>query len=122
MTVGGSTFNNRTLMDMKIDVSFRSWSKHQLECGVKICTTRSKRLGDEGDNFFVILSTGTKRYKLTRVVKLPLRTVYYYYYKQEGYATKEEFGKAWMKIHPYRGLDMSWLVWMHLFEEIPLGV
>lgn len=107
---------------MKINVKFRSKSRHQLELRIKTCTTRPRKLGEVGDHFFVTLSTGTKRYELTKVIKVPLSTVYYYYYKQEGYNTKEEFGKMWITLHPFRGLDMKWQVWLHIFEEIPLGM
>jgi len=107
---------------MKIDINFMSKSRHQLELGIKTCTTRSRRLGIVGDCFFVLLSTGTKRYELTKVIKVPLSTVYHYYYKQEGYSTKEEFGRMWITLHPIRRLDMKWLVWLHIFKETPRRV
>ena len=107
---------------MKIGIRFNSRSTNRLERSIKTCTTRSKKLGDKDDHFFVVLSTGTKRYKLTKVVKVPFSTVYHYYYKQEGYYTKEEFGRAWVSLHPLRGIDMGWLVWLHVFKEIPLGI
>ena len=122
MTVGGDYSYLRVWMTMKIVVRFKSKSIYQLERGIKTCTTRSKKLGNPDNTFFVRTTVGIKRYKFTKVIKVPLSTVYYYYYKQEGYYTKEEFGKMWINLHPIRGLDMKWQVWLHLFEEIPLGV
>lgn len=106
---------------MKVKVPFTSWSEDKLNKGLKTATTRRFKLGEVNDTFFIYTRQGRKRFVFTKIMRVKLHVVHHYYYKQEGCNTKREFEEVWINRHPYRKLDPEWKVWLHLFEEIPVG-
>lgn len=101
-----------------VEIEFNQWSMRKLYKNLKCSTTRRTKKGNVGDKFMIELPDGIHWYCLTMVEKVKLSVVYHYYFRHEGCATKQEFKEIWTKIHPKRGLDMNWKVWLHVFEEI----
>ncbi len=75
---------------------------------VKICTTRSKRLGNAGDTFDKWGAT----FVITGFEKRMLREIADEYRAREGFETKEAFLAYFKKLHPRIGgeLDHNWTV------------
>jgi len=97
-----------------IDIPFNPWSTERLDAGEKTATTRTRPYGEAGDCFVVDDSI----YRLTRVERTQLRDVANNWYAEEGCATPEEFQSVWADIHPIRGYDPGWDVFLHVFEEV----
>lgn len=97
-----------------VDIPMNDWSEKQLRLGNKTATTRTDRYGRSGDRF----EAAGNVYELTHVVKVPLRAVANHFYDEEGCEEKEEFETVWEEIHPRKGYEPDWLVYLHLFREI----
>lgn len=95
-------------------VPFNDWSRERLAAGDKTATTRTSRYGRPGDRFEVEGSI----YELTHVLKLPLVIVAEHFYEQEGCEESAEFVEIWEDIHPRKGFEPDWEVWLHLFREV----
>ena len=104
---------------MEITMPFdERWEKAMLT-GNKTCTSRSKRYGNLGDRFRAFGAAFT----LIGVVRLPLGLIAMRFYKEEGCQSPEEFKKVWRELHPKKGFQDDWLVWLHKFDlDIPLRI
>ncbi len=105
-------------MSKQIEIPFNKWSDGRLRAGQKVCTSRHKRYGDSGDYFY----TAGGRFRLQKILELPLWFVRDYLYTLEGAETPEEFQAVWKSLH--RGkFKAPELVWVHFFfnpHRIPL--
>jgi hypothetical protein len=108
------------LKDMtEIEIPFNDWSLDKLKHG-KICTSRTKRYGREGDTFKVDFGDYYTIYRITHIVRLPLWLVRDYLYKAEGATSSSDFVRVWKKIHPKRGFVPDDIVYTHFFEEVEI--
>lgn len=98
-----------------VDIPFNDWSTERHEEGEKTATTRTSKSGEPGDTFE---DNGTV-YELTHVVKLPLGIVAKHFYEEEGACNPDDFVAVWEDIHPRKGFDPEWKVWLHLYREKP---
>ena len=100
---------------MKIDIAIPflpEWGPAMIE-GRKTCTTRTRKYGEPGDHF----SAFGCLFQLTQVERMWLDNVLRLW-RQEGVASPEDFVKIWKRLHPRRGFDENWKVWVHHFEKI----
>lgn len=102
---------------VEIEIPFNEWSRDKLKYG-KICTSRTKRYGREGDTFRVDWEDCYAIYRITHVVRLPLWLVRAYLYKDEGASSAIEFERVWEEIHPHRGFKPDDIVYTHFFEVV----
>lgn len=79
--------------------------------GQKICTARTRRFGDVGDEF---VAFGHK-FRIESLTQTPLRVVRDTFYEDEGCTTPQEFEEVWCQIHPRAGFREEQLVWLHSF-------
>lgn len=79
----------------------------------KTATTRYKKYGSPGDDFNV----KEQNFVLTKVYRMPLKSVADIYYKEEGFNNPEEFKRTWIQIHPFKGFKPDDMVYLHIFKE-----
>lgn len=98
---------------MNVNIPFKPFFKEPMLSGVKVCTARTKRMGEPGDTFeafgatFEILSINEVR--LYEVASL---------WKDEGCASEEHFKEVWRSIHPRVGYDDHQIVKLHRFRKV----
>jgi len=97
-----------------IEIPFNEWSRDKLAKEQKTATTRTSRYGDPGDTFTV----NNIEYELTHTVYLPLKVVTKHFYAEEGCNFQAEFKEVWKDIHPNKGYEPAWMVWLHLFRKL----
>jgi len=97
----------------EIEIPFNKWSRDRLEQGQKTATTRTSRYGDPGDTFVV----DGRKYELTHVIKVELEVVARHFWGVEGCNYPNQFCEVWKEIHPHKGYEPDWEVWLHLFTE-----
>lgn len=97
-----------------IKIPFNSWSKERLLNGKKVCTSRTRIYGNEGD----IIDAGTPdKYTLKKILKLPLWFVTDFLWLLEGADSSGEFVEVWKGIHPNKGYDGFQMVYVHFFTN-----
>jgi uncharacterized protein YqfB (UPF0267 family) len=99
---------------MKVVISFLERFRESMLNSIKTLTSRTKRMGKEGDTFEAFGAT----FQLTDVRRITLFYVANHAYRQEGMQSKEEFIEVWKQIHPRKGYDPNQLVWVHQFKKI----
>lgn len=99
---------------MEISLPFTAQFERVLLTDIKTCTTRSKRFGRPGDVFRAYGAV----FELLKVEQVRLDEVAAKYWQQEGCASPEHFIRVWEQIHPIKGFDSEWLVWLHTFRKI----
>lgn len=82
--------------------------------GRKTCTSRPRRMGDEGDIFKAYGQT----FEITFVEHIRLGLVAEQLYEQEGCDSPEDFIEVWRSIHPRRGYVLGDPVWVHHFKKL----
>jgi len=97
-------------------IPFKAQWRDAMLTGKKICTSRTKRYGNEGDTFEVFGHT----FALIGVEKQTLSWVANNLFYAEGCDTPEAFRRVWDEIHPRRGYVGNDTVWVHYFEEVTL--
>lgn len=110
---GGDTIESEADAGL-LDVPMNDWSVGKLRNGEKSATTRTERYGNPGDRF----EAADTVYELTHVVEVPLHVVAGYFYEPEGCKTKGEFIEVWEEIHPRKGYEPDWMVYLHLFRGV----
>lgn len=80
----------------------------------KIATSRNKCYGQPGDTFTIFGA----RFKILKVIKMPLDFVAGFFYKCEGFDTPQGFINIWQKIHPRTGYTPHHEVYLHLFYRL----
>ena len=86
-------------------IPFNEWSKTRIKEGRKICTSRNKRYPNDPR---LIKINGKPL-----ILALPLGTVKWCLWKEEGDDSPEEFEEVWNSIHPKRKFDPSQIVHVH---------
>jgi hypothetical protein len=113
-------------MGDRIEIPFRDDMRHLAMLGLKTATTRRKKYGEPGDWFELTgLSTlykaaETRRYELVSVEQMLLWKVRDFHFKEEGFASEDDFRKVWLEIHPSAGFQANWKVWFHVFKEVEI--
>ncbi len=79
--------------------------------GLKTTTSSPKRYGYPGDWFEAF----GRYFKIVDVRRLPLGAIARFFYQEEGFETREEFMKLWIKIHPRIGFQSEKPVFFHEF-------
>jgi len=99
---------------METKIPFNLWSRDKLRNGIKTVTSRTTKYGDVDDTFKAV----GKNYRITAVMKLPLRTIADEYYFEEGCSSPDDFKKIWCEIHPISRWIPNKEVYLHFFEEV----
>lgn len=98
---------------MTVTIPFKPFFKEPMLSGVKVCTARTKRMGEPGDTFeafgatFEILSV--EEVRLYEVASL---------WKEEGCQSEEHFEEVWREIHPRFGYNNYQIVKLHRFKKV----
>nr|WAI02733.1 MAG: hypothetical protein OI719_00570 [Candidatus Methanoperedens sp.] len=96
-----------------IKVPFNAWSMDRLDAGEKVSTSRTSKLGNEGDTFVV----KGKTFEIESVSRKSLSEISHDYYFDEGAKSPEEFELVWESLHP-SGFRPSQIVYFHQFREL----
>lgn len=97
----------------RVAISFKPYFKKPMLRGVKVCTARTKKKGQELDSFQAF----GVYFCLTYICKIPLR-VAATLWKQEGCRSMKHFIAVWKSIHPKTGYDPNQVVWLHKFKKV----
>lgn len=100
---------------LQVKVPFLPEFKERLIAGRKWATTRTKRLGDVGDQFVAF----GQRFEFTKVCDLPLFAVAAEHYQAEGFTSPEGFIDIWNNIHPRVRYNEIQRVYYHEFKLVP---
>lgn len=95
-----------------ITIPFKPMFRAALVNGTKQYTARSKRMGQEGDQF---LAFG-QRFTLLSVKDVDLYEVSLLW-KEEGCTSREHFIEVWNSIHPSKKYSDYQRVYLHHFEK-----
>lgn len=85
--------------------------------GSKICTTRNKQYGKEGDWFRI----GEFRFVIKRIEKHTLWFVAHILYDQEGFPSSHAFIQKWNELHPRKGFTDEATVFVHFYRKLEEG-
>ena len=99
---------------MEVDIPFKEQFEESMLSGDKVCTSRNKKYGSSKDVF----QRFGAHFMLVAIPKLPLKTVAFFLYKEEGFSSPEEFIDIWKKLHPRKGYDPEQLVFVHFFIRV----
>jgi hypothetical protein len=81
--------------------------------GTKTTTVRTRRYGSPGDAFVV----EGARFELTAVTAMTLAAARDLCWASEGFASADDFERAWAANHPTRGWRPGDQVWVHRFRH-----
>lgn len=95
---------------------FRKEFERGMRMDVKVATTRSSKLGEPGDLFFV----HGMLFEILSVKPEFLNIVADRYYQLEGFASRKGFVQAWRAIHKDK-FDPHSTWQFHLFRRLPPG-
>lgn len=100
-----------------VNVPFQDrWKEKMLE-GAKTCTSRTRRYGKMGDNFWEY----EREFVIVRVERMTLLEVARDYWQMEGCDSPAGFEAAWIELHRRAGWRPTQLVWVHHFSRITDG-
>lgn len=102
---------------MIIELLFNRQMKKQVLDGAKTCTSRFEAKGVPGDRFV----TGDKMFELVSVEAMRLRDVASNLFKEEGFASPEDFIRGWNEIYctwKTKIYDPEKIVIVHQFGEV----
>lgn len=97
----------------EVIIPFKPMFREPMLSGKKTATSRTRKYGNVGDAFQAFGA----HFILTLVYQYKLDCVAYLLCHKEGFDTPQDFMKAWAKIHPGRGYDPEWEVWVHEFKR-----
>ena len=99
-----------------IVISLTRGDREKILCGKKRAVITPKKVGGEGDHFFV----GTKCFILTIVVAVSLRMACYKFYQVQGFLTVKDAIRWWEIRHPKMLVDddPERCVYLHRFVEL----
>ena len=101
-----------------INIPFNKWSRERILSGQKTCTSRSKKYGQESDQFQVIHGPNHSTvHNMMMIMQLPLSFVRDFLWHGEGANSPFEFVQIWKEIHPRRGFVEEDLVYVHFFTN-----
>lgn len=95
-------------------IAFKDRFRQPMLGGIKVCTSRNKPHAAIGD-YFIAFDT---YFEIIGLYQLPLGQVAKYLWKEEGCKSEQDFISIWKSIHPYKGFDPNWLVYVHVFNKI----
>ena len=96
-----------------VAIKFKPYFKEPMLAGVKVCTARTKRMGEPSDTFEAFGS----QFHLMSVTKEDL-TFVADLWSQEGCASREHFIEVWNSIHPGVGYRPTQEVFLHRFKKV----
>ncbi len=89
--------------------------KRAIISGKKTSTTRIGIHGKVGDTFKVYKT----KFRIIRILRMPLGKIFTRYYKQEGFDSSEEFKRVWTKFRPYKKYwPMNTKARVYVFEKL----
>lgn len=97
-----------------IEVPFAEDMRSAILNDKKFCTSRTKRYGSVGKQFWV----EDERYELTMVSQCSFGYILHHLWKEEGFESKEEFAHRWGQIHPRAKWDLKRTFWVHFFKRV----
>lgn len=98
---------------MLIKIPFKPFFKEPMLSGVKVCTARTKRMGEPGDTFEAFGAI----FELVTVHQVFLESVSHLW-RDEGCRSREHFIEVWNGIHPRSGYSDQQRVWLHRFKMV----
>lgn len=98
---------------MHVKIQFKPYFKEPLLAGVKVCTARTKRMGEPGDTFEAFSAT----FEIVSVEEVRLYEVASLW-REEGCTSEEHFKQVWREIHPVVGYGAYNLVKLHRFKKV----
>lgn len=101
----------------RIEIPFREDMACMIIAGGKHCTTRSKKYGEVGDQFFVRWKGITQNMRLTHVERQNLGYVATFLHDAEGCYSGTDFINLWNEIHPKVGFKPDEKKWVHWFAK-----
>ena len=81
--------------------------------GIKTATTRTRRYGYRGDEFYL----DRQEFIIIDVLRIPLGEVAQDFYRWEGFDDQVGFIAYWSTLHPRKGYDSDQMVFLHLFRK-----
>lgn len=97
---------------MQVTIRFKPFFKDPLLSGVKVCTARTKCMGQPGDTFEAFGA----QFEIVSV-----RDVYLYdvafLWREEGCTSEDHFKEVWGGIHPVARYDDYQMVTLHRFKK-----
>lgn len=97
----------------QIVIRFKPFFKEPMLSGVKVCTARTLRMGQPGDQFQAFGAA----FELRSVEEVALYTVSTSWL-EEGCRSREHFIEVWNEIHPVRRYSDSQRVYLHWFKKV----
>lgn len=97
----------------KVAIKFKPFFKAPMLAGVKVCTARTKRMGETGDTFEAFGAT----FQVKSVTEESLHYVADLWH-QEGCTSHEHFIEVWKEIHPVVGYRPTQSVYLHRFKKV----
>lgn len=97
---------------MSIDIPFRPSFRDPMLADVKVCTARTRRMGEPGDTFDAFGAT----FELRSVEDISLYEVSLLW-KEEGCTSREHFIAVWNGIHKRKPYSDSQRVYLHRFKK-----
>lgn len=79
----------------------------------KTWTSRTRKYGAPGAHFFV----AGHKFEILVIRRMLLGEVADHW-KEEGCSSREDFVEVWCQIHPGRGFQLDWKVWVHIFRRV----
>ncbi len=105
---------NSILPHKLIEIPFAEDMQMAILKDKKSCTSRTKRYGNVGKQFWV----GDERFELIMVSQCSFRYILHHLWKAEGFDSKEEFAHRWGQIHPRAKWDLDKILWVHHFQRV----
>jgi hypothetical protein len=99
-----------------VRIPFREQFKTTLLNGTKVCTSRTRRMGKEGDRFEAFGSY----FLIERIHHIPLEAVKALW-KEEGCRSTDDFVQVWNDIHPNKKFNSDQLIYLHWFRKEGIG-
>jgi len=95
-----------------VHIPFLPRFQEPLLSGVKTCTTRTRRVGNPGDEF---VAFGVW-FRILSVEKVELGNVADHLYIEEGVSSPNDFISIWLELHR-SGYSPKTEVWLHRFKR-----
>jgi hypothetical protein len=99
---------------MRIQMPFLYSFKEPLLTGIKVCTSRTRKMGKPGDTFTAF----GQEFQINYVWGTSLGIVAKTLWAKEGVKSPLEFEGVWREIHPRKGFDPGQLVYVHNFSRV----
>jgi hypothetical protein len=98
---------------MKINIPFLDEFHDVLIDGEKVCTTRTKKLAEPQDTFWI----DGWEFQVDGIYLVPLEMVANFLWNREGCKSTNDFISIWCRIHPRVGYNGRKKVYLHTFHR-----